>query len=213
MQALQKAAQGLARHMRPPKPRKQGVKWRKLRLRQRRQGQLKGICLQEMAWTQAHFNVCCHATQARHAFSRNRQRLHHGIGREHGAGLNRVVLGPPAGTPGNFKHTAPTQRLSQPGFHGRQISSLALWFFVDPIVFTGPGCVVILHACLSRQLHVSELMLGASAQRLSPPATHFKLPTISRGTTHWSNCSPVTWPLAMAASRRLLPSLCAFLAM
>ena len=38
-------------------------------------------------------------------------------------------------------------------------------------------------------------------------------PTMSPGTTHWSNCSAVTWPEAMAASRRLLPSLWAFLAM
>jgi hypothetical protein len=32
-------------------------------------------------------------------------------------------------------------------------------------------------------------------------------PTISSGRTHWSNCSPVTWPEAIAASRRVVPSL------
>ena len=41
----------------------------------------------------------------------------------------------------------------------------------------------------------------------------FYRPTISPGTTHWSNCAPVTWPDATAASRRLVPSLSAFLAM
>ena len=40
----------------------------------------------------------------------------------------------------------------------------------------------------------------------------YRLPTMCSGTTHWSNCSAVTWPLATAASRRLLPSWCAFLA-
>ena len=36
--------------------------------------------------------------------------------------------------------------------------------------------------------------------------------TIFSGRTHWSNCSAVTKPEATAASRRLVPSLCAFLA-
>ena len=35
---------------------------------------------------------------------------------------------------------------------------------------------------------------------------------MASGLTHWSNCSPVRWPEARAASRRLVFSLCAFLA-
>jgi len=33
---------------------------------------------------------------------------------------------------------------------------------------------------------------------------------MASGLTHWSNCSPVRWPEARAASRRLVFSLCAF---
>ena len=50
----------------------------------------------------------------------------------------------------------------------------------------------------------------AATQRGTTPKAR---QTIFSGMTHWSNCSPVRWPDAMAASRRLVPSLCAFFAM
>ena len=46
-----------------------------------------------------------------------------------------------------------------------------------------------------------------------PSGLSHQRPVIFSGTTHWSNCSAVRWPEAIAASRRLEPSLCAFLAM
>ena len=48
---------------------------------------------------------------------------------------------------------------------------------------------------------------------LSQVAQRGSSPTISSGRTHWSNWSPVTWPEAIAASRRVVPSLWAFFAM
>ena len=42
---------------------------------------------------------------------------------------------------------------------------------------------------------------------------YFNPPIMSSGLTHSSNCAEVTKPKTMAASRKLVPSLCAFLAM
>ena len=64
---------------------------------------------------------------------------------------------------------------------------------------------------------LSAMAIAMTDKLMQPPPGPHALkasarPTICSGRTHSSNCSAVTWPDASAASRRLVPSLCAFLA-
>ena len=54
--------------------------------------------------------------------------------------------------------------------------------------------------------------ISFSGMRNAAPRNAYR-PTMRAGSTQASNSSAVTWPEASAASRRLTPSLCAFLAM